>query len=87
MDSYNIKWKKSALKELMKINKTTIPKIVSVVQKLALEPHPANSKKLFGAEHTFRIRVGNYRIICSVIESELIIEIVKVGHRKNIYKH
>ena len=87
MDSYDLKWKKSAFKELKKINKLIIPKIISAAQNLTSDPHPANSKKLFAAEHTYRIRVGNYRIIYSIKESELVIEIVKVGHRKDIYKH
>jgi len=69
MDSYNIKWKKSALKDLKKINRTIIPKIISVTQNLASDPHPSDSKKLFGAEHTYRIRVDNYRIIYSILES------------------
>ena len=86
MASYTIKWKASAKKELKKIDKKEIPKILKAVASFATDPHPANHKKLLGTDHIYRIRVGNYRIVYSLEENELIIEIVRVKHRKDVYK-
>ena len=86
MDTYKIGWKKSATKELKKINKNDIPKVLKRVECLSTNPFPSNSKKYLGAEHTYRMRVGNYRILYSVYQKKLIICVIRVGHRKNIYK-
>lgn len=86
MASYRIEWKQSAKKELRKLAKTVIPKVLEVVAALVENPHPVGSRKLRGSEHTYRIRVGDYRIVYSVFSNVLVIEIIRVGHRKNIYR-
>jgi mRNA-degrading endonuclease RelE of RelBE toxin-antitoxin system len=50
------------------------------------KPHPSNHKKLAGAERTYRIRVGEYRVIYEVLGEVLLIEVIKVGHRKDVYR-
>ena len=85
MASYNIIWKTSAKKELRKIDKKQIPKIIKAIENLALNPHPANHKKLLGTENNFRIRVGQYRIIYFLENDKLLIEIIRVRHRKDAY--
>ena len=87
MESFSIKWKSSAKKELKKIDRTEISKILSEIEKLAQEPYPSNHKKLLGTEHIYRIRVGNYRVIYSVINDELVIEVIRGRHRKEVYKN
>ena len=86
MRCYKIEWKNSAKKELKQLPKQAIKKILSTVEQLQNNLHPAGSKKLIGLKHTYRLRTGNYRIIYSVKENYLIIEIIRIGHRKNIYK-
>ncbi|AFZ51964.1 type II toxin-antitoxin system RelE family toxin [Dactylococcopsis salina] len=86
MALYKIEWKQSAKKEIKKLDKTIISKILEAVAVLAENPHPRSSKKLKGTENTYRIRIGNYRVVYSVFPSVLTIEIVKVGHRKSIYR-
>jgi mRNA interferase RelE/StbE len=86
MASYKIYWKKSALKELKKLESQIILNIISSVEKLALNPLPHGVKKLTLSDFTYRIRVGNYRIIYSLFRKDLTIEIIRVGHRKDIYK-
>jgi len=86
MAFYKIEWKNSAKKELKKLDRNVIPKIITAVESLASEPHPAGHKKLQGSEHTYRIRTGDYRIVYSIEDQILLIEIIKVGHRKDIYK-
>ena len=87
MASFNIKWKSSAKKELKKIDRNEILKILIEIEKLSKEPYPINYKKLLGTEHIYRIRIGNYRVIYSVQNGELIIEIIRVRHRKEVYKN
>ena len=63
MASYAVEWKKSAGKELRRLYRSVIPRIVEAVGELATDPFPAGCRKLKGSEHTFRIRVGDYRVI------------------------
>ncbi len=86
MKSYKIRWKNSAIKELKKLDKNTIKKILNLVEFLANNPYLTDSRKLTGFEHTYRVRTGNYRVIYTVQSSDLVIEIVRIGHRKDIYK-
>ena len=86
MVSYKIEWKQSARKELKKLQKKTISRILQTIETLPGNPHPPGSRKLHGAEHTYRLRTGDYRIIYSVYSDILTIEIVRIGHRREIYK-
>lgn len=86
MASYRIEWKQSAQKELKKLGKGVIPRVLEAIQDLAENPYPRGGRKLSGTEHTFRIRVGDYRVVYSVHRSALVIEAVRVGHRKDIYR-
>jgi mRNA interferase RelE/StbE len=86
MTSYRIEWKQSAKKELKKLNKQIISRILQAVENLADNPYPANSKKLIGSDSIYRIRVGDYRIIYNIQSSVLTIEVIKIGHRREIYR-
>lgn len=86
MASYNIVWKRTAQKELRKLPKEAIAKIVGLVENLAENPYPSGTRKLAGTEHTYRLKTGNYRVIYNVSKSILIIEIIRIGHRKEIYR-
>jgi len=86
MDSYKIVWKSSAKKELKRLPKKVIGNILSAIEALPNDLHPAGSKKIIGTEHTYRQRVGDYRIVYSIDRNYLIIEIIRVGHRKGIYR-
>ncbi len=81
-----MEWKKSAVKELKKLDKKQIIKIINAVELLSDNPTANNCKKLIGSEHIYRIRIGDYRIIYSIESNLLLIEIIKIGHRKDIYK-
>ena len=86
MASYQIEWKNSAYKELQKLPRQIIPKIVTAVLDLSNNPYPQGVKKMVGSEHSYRIRIGDYRVVYEIIENKLIIEIVRVRHRKDVYK-
>lgn len=85
MESYRIVIKKSAAKEIERIEKKDRIRIVENIRSLASDPHPAGSKKLSGQEK-YRLRQGNYRILYQILNEELVIHVVKVGHRRDIYK-
>ncbi len=86
MANYKIQISSTAEKSLKKLPKKTLSKIVALIQSLAVNPFPANYRKLRGEEHTYRVRIGTYRIIYEVRNRELRILVLKVGHRKHIYR-
>jgi mRNA interferase RelE/StbE len=86
MACYSIRWKHSARKELKRLDRLAIERIIAAVQALAEEPCPAGCRKLQGTEHLWRIRVGDYRVIYSIEQGELSIEVIRVAHRPSIYK-
>jgi len=72
-----------ARKEIKKLPKDIILKIVDTVEKLAENPFSTDSRKIVGAQRTYRIRVGNYRIVYSVESDNLVILIIRIRHRKD----
>lgn len=86
MDCYRLIWKSSAKKELKRLPKEAIVRIISKIESLQYNLHPSASKKITGSEYTYRLRTGDYRILYSIKEAYLIIEVVRVGHRKDVYK-
>jgi mRNA interferase RelE/StbE len=85
MDSYRIEWKRSATQELRRLPREMVGRILKAVEQLATDPYPSGVRKLAGSEHTFRIRVGDYRVIYSILASALLIEVIRVGHRRDVY--
>ncbi len=85
MVKYKIQVKKSAAKELRKIPQKELVKILGKIENLSTNPHPTGSIKLTNQEK-YRIRIGNYRVLYSIEDNILTVFIVKVGHRKNIYR-
>lgn len=86
MASYKIEWKNTAYKELQKLPRPIITRVVAAVSELSNEPFPRGVKKLVGSEFSYRIRIGDYRVVYEVFENRLIIEIVRVRHRKDVYR-
>ena len=85
MASYRIEWKRSAAKELRTLPRDVVLRIVEAVGRLAVHPFPQGVKKLVGSENTYRIREGSYRVVFTVTASSLVVEIIRVGHRKDVY--
>jgi len=82
---YDLLYKKKAIKALAKINNPYYTTIIETIDNLAENPRPLGYKKLTG-RNGYRIRVGTYRIIYDIFENNLIIEIVNIGVRGNIYE-
>jgi mRNA interferase RelE/StbE len=86
MATYRVEWKVSALRELKRIDRQDVPRIVAAVGVLADDPFPIGIRKLQGAEHTYRIRVGDCRILYEVYQNSVRIQIIRVRHRKDAYR-
>lgn len=85
MGQYKIFFKKSVEKDLQGIPKSDLRRILSKIEQLQHNPRPEGSEKLSGQER-YRIRQGNYRVVYSIQDNELTVWVVKVGHRREIYR-
>jgi mRNA interferase RelE/StbE len=85
MAEYRVFFKKSVQKDLSAIPEEDLKRILSRIQSLEEEPRPPGCEKLTGQER-YRLRQGRYRIVYSIQDDELSVWIVKVGHRKDIYR-
>lgn len=85
MADYKIEIKRSAQKEIKKLPDTVLKRVVEKITSLAQDPRPDGCKKLSG-EEKYRVRVGDYRILYSIKDDVLLIYVVKVAHRKDVYE-
>ena len=85
MASYRILFKQSVAKDLRSIPKKDIKRILRRIDSLADEPRPVGVEKLSGDEK-YRIRQGNYRILYAIDDDVITVTIVKVGHRRDVYR-
>jgi mRNA interferase RelE/StbE len=85
MAGYKIFFRKSVWKDFESIPKKELNRILEKIESLSENPRPSGSQKLSGQER-FRIRQGRYRIIYSIQDEELTVWVVKVGHRKDVYR-
>ena len=86
MAKYELRIKKSAAKELEAVSrKADRQRLVQQIQSLADNPRPPGCKKLSGL-NKYRIRQGNYRIVYSVEDDKLVVYVVKIADRKDVYK-
>lgn len=84
--AYFIEYKKTAIKNLADLPKETAKKIKVAIDDLADNPTPTGYKKLKGLTNAYRIRIGTYRVVYEIHKNEILIFIIKIGHRKDIYK-
>ena len=82
---YHLNFSKQAIKELEKINEPYYSHIKKAISNLTKNPRPQGYKKLKGRDG-YRIRVSEYRIIYNIFDNELIVDVITLGHRKDIYE-
>lgn len=85
MADYSVRLTKKAAKQLDKLPNQIASPILEAVVGLANNPRPAGHKKLKG-RNAYRIRQGNYRVIYEIIDQQLIITVIVIGHRKEVYR-
>lgn len=87
MARYSVRIKRSATREIEGIApKKVRQRIVGRIASLADDPRPPGCEKLSDRDDRYRVRQGSYRIVYSVVDLELIVWVVKVGHRKDVYR-
>jgi len=82
---YRLQIKASAAKELEALPRKDCRRVVARIQQLALDPGPLGCEKLSGDEK-YRVRQGSYRVVYSVDDREHTVVIVKIGHRREVYR-
>jgi mRNA interferase RelE/StbE len=86
MESYSLRFKRSVAKDLRKISAPDVARVLERIRELAGNPRPPGCEKL-SAQERYRIRVGRYRIIYEIRDRELLVLIVKVADRKDVYRN
>ncbi|ANX04117.1 type II toxin-antitoxin system RelE family toxin [Immundisolibacter cernigliae] len=83
MARYELRFKPSVAKDLRGIPSVDLRRILPRIETLREDPRPAGSEKL-SAQERYRLRQGDYRILYTVLDGEVVVEIVKVGHRREV---
>ncbi len=85
MANYKIVFKQSVAKDLRRIPNNDVKRILERIETLIQEPRPAGAEKLTGDE-IYRVRQGNYRLLYTIEDDVVTVTIVKVGHRRDVYR-
>lgn len=85
IEPYNVETEPRVLRSLRRINQADQRRILERIDSLATDPRPAGCEKLQGTEG-FRIRQGDYRVIYTINDSERVVTVTKVGHRRDVYR-
>ncbi|WP_026956062.1 type II toxin-antitoxin system RelE family toxin [Algoriphagus vanfongensis] len=85
MGKYEILFNPKAEKQLDKLSNQVVKPILEAILSLSEDPRPSGCKKLKGRP-AYRIRVQNYRVIYEILDKVLLVEVIAIGHRKDIYK-
>jgi len=86
MASYEIEISRTAERQLRKLAEEDQLRVVRAVMALANQPRPRGARKLTGFDDVFRIRVGRWRVLYTVSDTRLVILVLKIGHRKDVYR-
>jgi len=83
---YSIVYKRSASEELLQLPATVAHKIKAAIDSLSESPRPHGCKKLKGSVNEYRVRIGNYRVIYTIADTVLVVTVIKIAHRKEVYR-
>ncbi len=83
---YSIQFAESAARSLARLPTAVRVRITTKIDALADNPHPAGTRKMKGDEHAYRLRVGDYRVVYDIVEDIVVVLILRVGHRKDVYR-
>ena len=85
MASYRLLIKPSAVRELEAVARQDRRRLATRMRALANDPRPPGAEKLRGHD-LYRVRQGNYRILCEIIDHDLTVTVIKIGHRREVYR-
>lgn len=86
MASYRVELTRSAEKDLRRIDRSQTSTLYTALEGLEQEPRPPGTKKLAGSERTYRIRVGSYRVVYEIEDDVLVVLVIRIAHRKDVYR-
>jgi mRNA interferase RelE/StbE len=86
MASYRIEVSATAEKQLKKLRRDDRVRVIRAVQSLANDPRPSGCRKLQGYDDVYRIRIGRYRVLYSIDGRRIIVTVLKVAHRRDLYR-
>jgi mRNA interferase RelE/StbE len=86
MASYRIEISATAERQVRALPRTDQVRVLRVIQGLAVNPRPPGCRKLSGQDDVFRVRVGRYRVLYAIENRRLVIIVLKVGDRKDVYR-
>ena len=86
MPSYKVALTSSAAKELQKLPNPLVARIFPRIENLSSNPRPPGCKKMQGGDREWRIRVGDYRVVYTIDDAALLVEVTRIRHRKEIYQ-
>lgn len=86
MANYRVELSHTAEKQLKRLPRADLQRVVAALEMLAITPLPNGCRKLSGQDGIFRVRVGTYRIIYELFADHLVVRVLKVGHRKDVYR-
>lgn len=87
MERYAVEVTPAASRQIRKLDRNTQKRILARIEKLEEEPRPHDASKLQSPEELYRIRVGDYRIVYQIEDDRLVVLIVKVGNRREVYRN
>jgi mRNA interferase RelE/StbE len=85
MKKYQVEYTKRAKKQIEKLDRSISERVYDAITRLEREPRPAGSKSLTGRDG-WRIRVSDYRVVYDIFDKLLVIQVIQVGHRREIYR-
>ncbi len=83
---FAVEYDPKALKELSKLNKPVARRIVKAIDALSADPRPSGTRPLVGFPNLWRIRVGEYRIVYTIKDADLVVLALRVAHRSSVYR-
>lgn len=85
--AYTVKLKPSAVRDFKRLDRSAQKRVASKIDALAEDPIPSGVARLEGKGNLYRIRAGDYRIVYQVRDDVLLVLVVKIGHRRDIYRN
>jgi mRNA interferase RelE/StbE len=85
--NYAVRLAATAEKELNRLPSSVIARIVRRIEALGISPRPVGSKKLAGGDNEWRIRVGDYRVIYEIHDDTRMVDVTRIAHRRDVYRH
>ena len=87
MSRYRVEIARRAVKSIARLPRQDQQRVRAAIDLLAEEPRPSRCIALADEESVYRVRVGDYRILYEVIDARLVIQVVRVAHRRDVYRH